>query len=289
MQDAEGAGDRAVPRREVRFHDARQLLHRGLRQRRAGRCLDEGVVAGEKATPFGRRGRGAPGPTRLAPFGVPDVLELAGVEAEHERGEGLDEAAVGAEGEAGVAELGRERFDGPVVQPDVEHGFGEARDRRARAGPNGEQERPRRAVELPARDAFQPFHGARQIGLQRLRQVVWMARGLAPGGRGNGEAGRHRQVERGEEREVRAFQAERFHRVGGALRSSAPERVDPLRHRAARRSPSALSSETRTERLGNFRAAANCCDAKKPRQSLGSGQDAASMAAANSAAGIAPS
>ena len=68
-------------------------------------------------------------------------LERAVIEFEYDVGVHLDEAAVAVPGEAFVARLGRQPFDGRVVEAEVEDGVHHAGHRHARAGADRDEQR----------------------------------------------------------------------------------------------------------------------------------------------------
>jgi hypothetical protein len=80
----------------------------------------------------------------LTPFAlldaVEDVLELLLVDVENDVAEHLDEAAIGVIGEAGIAAALGQRFDGLVVEAEVEDGVHHAGHGELGAGADGDQQ-----------------------------------------------------------------------------------------------------------------------------------------------------
>ena len=90
---------------------------------------------------------------------VEDVLELLLGNIENHVAEHLDQAAIGVIGKAGiVAELGQ-RFDGLVVEAEVENGVHHAGHGELGAGADGDQQRIVARAQLLPLQLFQPLEG----------------------------------------------------------------------------------------------------------------------------------
>ena len=150
------------------------------------------------------------------------------LEAEHHVRIHGDEAAIAVIGEAAVAGQFGERFDGLVVEAEIEHGIHHARHRGAAAGADGNQQRISGIAERLAGQFADMLQRLLDLRLQRGRIgfVVGVEIG-ADRGR-NGEAGRHRQAEIGHFGEVGALAAEQIAQARFALGLAVTEGIDPL-------------------------------------------------------------
>ena len=132
---------RVHPARKDRADRAPELLLRVLRKRLAEFLLDLGLVERDHLLPFvgGQLGVELVAEPRL--LVLEDLLEHLVVDAQHDVGIHLDEAAVAVIGKARIAGIGGQRLDRLVVEAEIEHGVHHARHRGAGAGAHRDQQR----------------------------------------------------------------------------------------------------------------------------------------------------
>lgn len=137
------------------------------------------------------------------------VLEEFAVDPEDGLAEHLDEAAVGVPGEALVAGLPGEPFDGGVGQSDVEDGVHHAGHGELGAGAHRHQQRVVVLAEPLAHALFEGFQMSGYLVTECRRFLAAVQVDLAGVGR-DGETGRHGQPEVGHLGEVRTLPAEQI-------------------------------------------------------------------------------
>jgi len=121
----------------------------------------------------------------------------------------LDETAVAIPGKALILGGGGQRFDGVVVEAEVEDGVHHAWHGIARAGAHGHQQRePLGITKLVAHDFFHVGNAGLDLGLEhgRIGALVGVIIGANLGG--DGESRRHGQADAGHFREVGSLAAE---------------------------------------------------------------------------------
>ena len=236
---------RVVPRTEDGL-DGQLQLHHGIlgeghfpvdHERRVGLAVD---VLGEDGLELvdellqvlgGQIGVG--GDAAVVLHGDDGVLEQIAVEAHHDVGEHLDEAAVGVPSEARVVGLLDEAVDGLVVKAEVQHGVHHAGHGEGGAGANGHEQRILGVTEALAHALLQVGavlgDGVERAFRPNVAGVGVLHAGLAR----DGESGRHRQPDVGHLGEVRALAAEHPFHLGVALGHIVPvgvlaEGVDAL-------------------------------------------------------------
>jgi hypothetical protein len=160
---------------------------------------------------------------------VEDFLEMMVTHAQHHVGIHGDETAIGIVGEARVAGLLRQRYQGFVVEAEVEHRIHHPGHGCARAGAHRHEQWIFAVAECLAGEAADS--GKRSGHL--FPQVCWIGLPIvvivsADRG-GDSKAGRHRQTEIGHFGKPRALAAEKVAHVGATFRRAVAEAVDPLR------------------------------------------------------------
>ena len=159
-----------------------------------------------------------------------NLLEVVMVDPQHHVTEHLNETAVAVVGEAPVVGgLGQAR-DGIVVEAEIEHRVHHAGHGGAPARAHGDQQRVAGIPELGADQVLDRRQGAVDLGLEVVRVAPVIVEEIAADFRGDGEAGRYRQPERGHLRQVGALAAEQFLHIGPTVGGSAAEAVHPLGH-----------------------------------------------------------
>ena len=228
VQPAIGHRARVHPGRKHRADRAPQLLVRILREILAGLARHRFLVAADQFDPVVAGEIGVERVALAVLEGVEDVLEMMMLEAEHHVRIHGDEAAIAVIGEAAIAGQFGERFDGLVVEAEIEHGVHHARHRGAAAGAHRHQQRILGIAERLAGELADMVERLFDLRLQRRRIgfVVGVEIG-ADRGR-NREAGRHRQAEIGHFGEVGALAAEQVAQARFALGLAVAEGVDPL-------------------------------------------------------------
>ena len=141
VQAAIGLGAGVVPGAEHGGDRAPQLLGGVLRERLAGLALHRLLVGVDDLEPVVGAELGVEREPAEVLVVLEDVLEHAVVDAQHDVGIHLDEAAVAVVGEARVARLGGQALHRLVVEAEVEDGVHHARHRRARARAHRDQQR----------------------------------------------------------------------------------------------------------------------------------------------------
>lgn len=173
---------------------------------------------------------GVGGDAAVVLHGDDGVLEQIAVEAHHDVGEHLDEAAVGVPSEARVVGLLDEAVDGLVVKAEVQHGVHHAGHGEGGAGANGHEQRILGVTEALAHALLQVGavlgDGVERAFRPNVAGVGVLHAGLAR----DGESGRHRQPDVGHLGEVRALAAEHPLHLGVALGSHC-SRWRPCRRR----------------------------------------------------------
>ena len=162
---------------------------------------------------------------------VEDVLEHAVVDAEHDVGVHLDEAAVAVVGEALVARALGEALHRLVVEAEIE-------DRVHHAGHGGARPRAHRDEQRIALVAEFRARRLADLGQRRLDLRLELRRNLPPArivgvadlGRDR-EARRHGQPEARHLGEIGALAPEQRLHVGAAFRHARAEKIDPFRNR----------------------------------------------------------
>ena len=150
------------------------------------------------------------------------------LEAEHHIRIHGDEAAIAVIGEAAVAGQFGERFDGLVVEAEIEHGVHHARHRGAAAGTHRHQQRILGIAERLAGQLADMVERLLDLRLQ-FRRIGFVVGVEISADRGrDGEARRHRQAEIGHLGEVGALAAEQIAQARFALGLAVAEGVDPL-------------------------------------------------------------
>ena len=139
------------------------------------------------------------------------VLELMMLDAEHDGRIHFDEAAVAVPGEALVAGIAGQRFDGLVVEAEIEHRVHHAGHGGAGARAHGDEQRPfrRRSKAWPATRPISAMRGVDlrvEVGGKGLAVGVEIGADLG----GDGEAGRNGQAERGHFGQIGALAAEKL-------------------------------------------------------------------------------
>ena len=148
---------------------------------------------------------------------VEQFFEVVRVNSQHHVRIHGDEAAIGVIGEAGVAGFLRERGDGRIVEPEIEHGVHHARHRGARSGAHRHQQRIRRVAEGLAGNLADMIERCLDLSLELGRIGLAVAVEISADVRGDGEAGRYRQTEIGHLGEICALAAEEIAQAGFAL------------------------------------------------------------------------
>ena len=168
-----------------------------------------------------------------------DFLKPVVIDAEHHRTIHLDEAAIGVPGEAGIVRSFRKALDGDVVQAEVQHGVHHAGHRNARAGADGHQQWMVRLVaEIRGRQLSRqrpaPRRPAAFSSIGVIVVVVIVGRADV---RGDGEARRDRQADRGHLGQIGSLPAQQVAHIRSAFVVTGAKAVNPLGHV---RTPSSL-------------------------------------------------
>ena len=260
VQLAIGDGALRVPAAEDRADGAPELLHRILRERLAQMLLHLGLVAGHHGLPVVGGERRVQAEIAILFVQIEDLLEIMVIDAQHHVAIHLDEAAIAVIGEARIARLRRQAFDGLVVEAEIEHGIHHAGHGDAGARAHGDQQRIGGVAELGADGGFdlrQPGGDLRlQIG--RIGFLVGVEIGADLGR--DGDARRHRQAQAAHFRQIGALAAQQIAHVRPAIRLPGAKAVDPLGHgpsipRSARnRRPCSRSCGSATAGAGDWRA-----------------------------------
>jgi hypothetical protein len=150
------------------------------------------------------------------------------LEAEHDIRIHCDETPIAVIGKAAVAGQFGERFDGLIVEAEIEHGIHHARHRRAAAGAHGHQQRIFGIAERLAGELADMLQRLLDLSLQRSRIGFVVGVKISADRSWNREARRHRQAEIGHFGEIGALAAEQIAQAGFALGLAVAKRVDPL-------------------------------------------------------------
>jgi hypothetical protein len=152
------------------------------------------------------------------------------LDAEHDLPVHLDEAAIAVIGEALVAAPPCQPRDGPVVEPEVEHGVHHARHRDASSGAHRDEQR---VVGVSEPCPKQTLDRGESLGdlLPQLRRIGFAVRVEVGADTGRDcETRRHRQAEIAHLGEAGPLSAEQILHLGAALRRPVAKPVDPLCH-----------------------------------------------------------
>ena len=134
-----------------------------LRERLAGLLLHQLLVADDDFLQIFGGQVGIQLGLGLLLLAVEDCVEIVLRDFEHHGAVHLDEAAVAIVGEARIAALGDDGFDGLVVQAEVEDGIHHARHGELGAGAHADQQRVGGVAELLAHAAFQLLEGVEHL------------------------------------------------------------------------------------------------------------------------------
>ena len=157
-------------------------------------------------------------------------LEGAVIEAEHDIGIHLDEAAVAVPGEARIARRGGEPFHRLVVKAEVQHRVHHARHGDAGAGAHRNEQRIGLVAEALAGNCFDMADAVGDLLAQAVGEALSFRIIAGAHFRGDGETRWHRQTDRGHFGEVRALAAQEVLVARFTLRDAAAEAVDVARH-----------------------------------------------------------
>ena len=152
------------------------------------------------------------------------------LDAEHDGGIHLDEAAIAVPGEAGVSGIAGQSFDCLVVEAEIEHRVHHAGHGGAGARADGDEQGPFGVVEGVAGDAADLGHGGVHLRFEVRREAV--AVGVEKGADfgGDRETRRNGEAQRGHLGQICALAAEKLphgRRPFGATRA---ETIHPLGH-----------------------------------------------------------
>ena len=157
---------------------------------------------------------------------VEDVLELLLGNIQHHVAEHLDQAAIGVVGKAGIVAALGQRFDGLIVEAEVEDGVHHAGHGELCAGANGDQQGIFARAQLLPLQLLQPLEGGVHLdvdlGTQRAAHVLATGLGL------NGESWRNRQSGVGHLGQAGALAAQHILHVAVAVGLAAAEEIDIL-------------------------------------------------------------
>ena len=154
--------------------------------------------------------------------------------AEHDVAVHLHEAAIAVPGEAFVLRHAGERFDGVVVQTEIQNRVHHAGHRFARARAHGDEQRePRRVSEFLSELFFDVADGGAHVRHQRFRIRLSVLVIICADVRADREAGRNRQPDAGHFRKIGAFPAKKIAHLRVSV-SFFPEFVNELRLRDTR-------------------------------------------------------
>ena len=219
---------RVLPRAEHRVARALELLDRILRKRLAGLVLDDLLVARDHLAQ-----------RRLVEIGVglhaarflhrvELVLEHVLRDLQHDVAEHLDEAAVAVGGEPAVARLLLQRFDGLVVEAEVQNRVHHAGHRELRARAHRHEQRLLGVAELAARRLLELPQVVDHLLLDRRGNLAAFLVVDGADRRRDREACGHRQLRVGHLGEARAFAAEQILHRAIAIGLAVAEVVDVL-------------------------------------------------------------
>ena len=149
-------------------------------------------------------------------------------DAQHDVRIHRDEAAVTIEGEAPVARLFRECFDGLIIEPEIEHGIHHARHRGTRARPHRHQHRIGLVAEGLARDAADLGQRLFYLAAQICRVLLVVRVIISADVGGDREARRDRKAEVCHFGKSGALAAEQVAHRGFAFGAAVAEAIDPL-------------------------------------------------------------
>ena len=228
MQAAIGDGTLVHPRAEHGPDRAPQLRVRVLRERRADLLVDALLEARDHLLQVGNVEIGIERITAAILVLVEDFLKVMVRDAEHHVRIHGDEAPVAVIGETLVAGFFRQRRDGHVVEPEIEHSIHHSRHRRARSRAHRDQERIFAVAKSLSGDATDLGESRLDLRLQILRIDLAVVVKVRADLGGNGEAGRHRKAERSHLGEARAFAAEQIAHTRATRPLAAAECVDPF-------------------------------------------------------------
>jgi len=226
VQAAIDLGALALPRSEHRADRTPQLVVHVLGEGLAPLLLDQALIG------FDQRAqilRGQLGVEADAPIFLRDLqrfLERAMIQLEHDVGIHLDEAAIAVPGEAVVARNPRQSLDRLVVEAKVQHRVHHARHRYPRARADRNQQGIGRFAEPLARYCFDMGNALCNFCAQGIGEgATLLIITRAHGGR-DGEAGRHRQADRGHTVKVRTLASKQVLVAIAAVGDAAPEPID---------------------------------------------------------------
>ena len=229
MQPPVGYGARVHPRSEDSADRAPQLLLRFFRERVAELLGDEVLEPGYNRPPIlcGEIGIECDTGVELVVF--EELFEMI-LDAEHDLPVHLDEASIAVIGEALVAALPCQPRDGPVVEPEVEHGVHHARHRDASSGAHRDEQR---VVGVSEPCPKQTLDRGEPLGnlLPQLHRIGFAVRVEVGADAGRDcETRRHRQAEIAHLGEAGPLSAEQILHLGAALRRPVAKPVDPFCH-----------------------------------------------------------
>ena len=157
---------------------------------------------------------------------VEDVLELLLGNIQHHVAEHLDQAAIGVIRKAGIAAALGQRFDGLVVEAEVQNRVHHAGHRELRARADGNQQRILAGAELLPLQLFQPVKRCVHFGIDLRADLS--AHVFAAGLGLNGESRRHRQSGVGHLGQACALAAQNILHAAVAVRFAVTEEVHIL-------------------------------------------------------------
>ena len=249
LQPAVGDSAGIHPRGKHRTDRAPQLFLWILRKRSLQFLFNLGFVERDDALPVGGSEFGVEVVAAIGFFVLENLLEHLVVEAEHNVGIHLDEAAIAVIGEARIMRVMRQRLHGLVVQTQIQDRIHHAGHGCTGSRTHRDQQEIGWVTEPPAGDA--PDLGQRGVDLRckfgRMRLAVGII--VVAGVRRNGEAGRYRQAEAAHFGQIGSLAAEQVLVGGAPLRRAVPEAVDPLGH-------------VRPRQCDPLALAIGCCSAK---------------------------
>ncbi len=209
---------------------ALKLFHGILREWLAGFLLHQGLVAGDHLLQVRGGQFGIELGLGFLLLALEDGVEIVLADFQHHVAVHLDEAAVAIVGEARVVAPGRQSLDGLVVQAQVEDGVHHAGHGELGAGADAHQQRVVDIAELLPHALFQRLEGAEHLIVDLGGNGVVVLEVNIADFRGNGEAGRHRQLGAAHFRETGAFAAEYVFHLSITVGGSVAERVYLLLH-----------------------------------------------------------
>ena len=223
VQIAVKVGAVVEPGTEYGIARAGELRQRVLRERLAGLLLHQRLVSGDDILQI--LGGQVRIQLRLGFLLLPieDRFEIVLLHVQHYTAVHLDEAAVAIVGEARIVGSGFHRFDGLVIQPQVQDGIHHARHGEFRAGAHAHQQRVRGVAEFLAHAVFQfpqrLDHLLVNLGRNAVPvlevDVAYLCR--------DGETRRHRQIGQAHFGKPGAFAAQRVLHLSIAIGSSLAE------------------------------------------------------------------